>query len=108
MSITGLSQWVGKHVRTEDDSMYNCGRRKLLDHLGAIHSISHRDSCSLSDKFGGEGWVVRFEIDNRGTVYLCTDEGIAWPITSNTVIVEVPSRYPMDEEAAETIRRSSM
>lgn len=107
MNVAELAQWVGKYVRTEDDSMFNCGSRK--DTPPERHSPRHSEFCGPDDKFGGQGWVLKFEIDERGICYLCTDEGLSWIVTSNTKIIQarVP-RHPFDEDAAAIIRRTAM
>lgn len=102
MNIQQLTPWIGKHVRTEDQSMYNCGTFK---HPGsAEHNSGHKDFCHLSDTFGGEAWVVAFDIDEHGRVYLCTDEGMSWIITARTHIQETASSRPIDEDAAAQLR----
>lgn len=102
MNIDTLTQWVGKHVRTEDQSMYNCGTFK---HPGSIeHNRGHKGFCFLTDMFGGQGWVVAFDIDEHGRVYLLTDEGLSWLITARTHISEAPSSRPIDQDAVTRLR----
>lgn len=103
MNVADLAQWVGKHVCTSDETMFNCGARK--DTPPERHSPRHEAFCGPDDKFGGCGWVVMFYVDERGMVYLCSDEGLSWVITSKTVIEESEPRHPFDEEAAAELRK---
>ena len=87
---------VGKYVRTEDDTRFNCGVAKANEskqHADWHRSPVHGDDadCGPRDKFGAEGLVESVYVDEKDHVWLQFDWGYAIQIFDTTKIMEVAS-----------------
>lgn len=79
---------IGRNVRTEDDTMFNCGESKAEE--SEAHKEWHRDGlCSQDDCFGGEGLVEQVYVDEKEQVWLLFDWGYAIQVKSTTRVLEV-------------------
>lgn len=85
-TLEDLELLLGKVVRTEDPSMFNCGVSKNADGLALEkHREIHFMCCSVDDSYGGEGKVVEVRRTNC-VLSVVVDWGYEWPVTASTSI----------------------